>query len=488
MTARLHALRTLVDRHRRETGAVTAGLAIVLFAFAAIAPRHAGPDAPTAVVTRAPFTETVVEAGTIGAERLMIYASRMAGAQAKIVELVPEGTAVRAGDVLVRFDATPFAQALAAEEAALRETDAELLRAREEVRLETLHASGALDAARRQVRRAEQGLVNQVDGKGRLEIAEADAAASEASREADRARTGYEDLKPLFAEGFVTRAELDRAAQAWRRAEEQKRLADARRDTLVTYERPAATSLAEGDVQAAKDGLAREREAEASRRAERDAAVGVAAGRDAGIRARIAQLQAQIAATVLRAEAPGLVVYRDLYFGSDRRKPQVGDEVWPNQPLIAVPDSSQLIVDTRVREVDLHKIAASQRVRVTVDAYPDIRLPASVALVGALAQDDATRAGTKFFPVTIRLLAGDSRLRTGMTARVEIQVASIRDALVVPVEAIFDDRGAPSVLVARDGRADRRAVSVRATNDTSAAIAGPIAAGDRVLLADPTRP
>jgi len=38
----------------------------------------------------------------------------------------------------------------------------------------------------------------------------------------------------------------------------------------------------------------------------------------------------------------------------------VGDEVWPNQPLIALPDTSQLTVDTKVREVDLHRLSGSR--------------------------------------------------------------------------------------------------------------------------------
>ena len=480
-------------RHiNRETGMASVGALVVLVAVASAIPRRAAPTWPTAPVVRAPFADTIVESGTIGAERLMIYSSHVSGAQAKIVEMVPEGTAVKTGDLLVRFDAAAFQQSLAREEAAFHQAEAELVRAREELRLEMLRAGGDLDAARDEVGHAENGLTNQVSGKGRLEIAESEAAASEAARELDRTRSGFEDLKPLFAEGFVTRSELDKAEQAWHRSEEQKRLADLRRDTLVTYERPAATSRAESQVQTARAALAREGESIASRRAQREATVGVAASRVQEIGARAAILEQQIASTELRAEGPGLVVYRDLFFGVDRRKAQVGDEVWPNQPILSVPDSSQLTVDTRVRETDLHKVSASQRVTVSVDAYPDLRLPALVQLVGVLAQDDVTRAGTKFFPVTVKLLAGDSRLRTGMTAQVEIEVASLASATVVPLQAVFDDRGAKYVLVERGGRAERQHVSLVGTNENAAAIRGSndkgaVAAGDRVLLIDPSR-
>ena len=475
-------------RTRRDVSMASASAVVLLLGLGAVVPGRTTLDGLTTTVTCERFEDTIVESGAIGAHRLMIYSSSIAGAQAKIIEIVPEGTSVHAGDLLVRFDATGFDQALTREQASLRQAEAELIRAREERRLDQLRAEGEVDAARDEVGRAERGLLNQVDGKGRLVIAEATAAADEAGRELERTRSGVSDLAPLLAEGFITRAELNRAEQALTRAEDQQRLADARRNTLVQYERPAATSLAESAVASARGGLNRQRETAASRRAERDAAVAGAASRVEEIRARAAILEQQIARTTVRAGAPGLVVYRDLYFGSDKRKPQVGDEVWSNQPLIAVPDPSELTVETRVREIDLHRLAASQRVTVTVDAYPDIHLPATVTLVGVLAQDDAARAGTKFFPVTIKLLAADARLRTGMTAQVEIAVASIAEALTVPLQAVFDDRGIKYVLIDRRGVGERRDVTLAGANDTRAALTGGVHAGERVRLLDPVRP
>ena len=152
------------------------------------------------------------------------------------------------------------------------------------------------------------------------------------------------------------------AADVDAHAVEQAALADLKRSTLQQYSRPAALSRAKSELQIARDTLLRTREQAAARQAYREAAVGQALARMEEIRARIALIEDRVARVVVRADAPGLVVYRDLAFGSDRRKPQVGDEVWPNQPVIALPDSSQLVVETRIREADLHKVSASQRV------------------------------------------------------------------------------------------------------------------------------
>jgi multidrug resistance efflux pump len=475
-----------VGRRRREAGVSTAGILAVLFLGATIGLRTTPPVWPTAVARVQPFVETIVETGTVTAQQMKVYSSTIPGAAAKIAEIAPQGQAVRRGDLLVRFDATQFERTRESERAALGQAEAELTRAMEDARLETLRAQADLEAAGQHIERAERAVANDAQGKGQLAVVEVEAALAEADRELIRARTNVADLKPLLSESFITRAEFERAEQASQRAEDQKRLAAARHDSLVKYERPAATSRALSDLSSAREGLAREGETVTARAAQRRAAVMAARSRAGEIQSRISLLTEQIERATIRAEGPGLVVYQDLYFGNDRRKPQVGDEVFPNQAIIALPDSSQFVVETRIREIDLHKVKARQRAIVRVDAYPDLRLPATVALIGALAQEDTARAGTKFFPLIATLLSADSQLRTGMTARVEIEVSSLPAAIVVPSQAVFDHDGSRYVVVARNGRAERRAVTLVAENESFAAIATGVAAGEAVLLVDPT--
>jgi HlyD family secretion protein len=467
--------------------AASAGAVCVLGASVAfVHPWRSERDWPTATAREGRFVETLTEGGTIAAARLMLYGSTIAGGPAKIVEIAPEGRSVAAGDLLIRFDATVFQQELAKEAAALEQAEAEVRRAGEELRLEMLQSRAASEDAREGIRHADNELADETDGAGQLRVAETAAAAAEATREVARTRTAYEDLKPLLAEGFITRTELDRAEQQWQRAAEQAALADLKRKTLQQYSRPAALSRAQSAVQIARDTLTRTEEQAAARRVHREAAVAQTRARQQEIRARMALIEDRLTRVVVRAGAPGLVVYRDLFFGSDRRKPQVGDEVWPNQPIIALPDSSQLAVETKIREADLHKVSASQQVFVSVDAYPDLRLRANVALVGALAAQDETRAGTKHFPVTIRLLDADPRLRSGMTARVDIEVASIARAVILPARAVFEREGQPHCVVLRRGNPQLQPVTVDGDNGLEVAIRQGVKPGERVLLTDPS--
>ncbi|HEX6324048.1 MAG TPA: efflux RND transporter periplasmic adaptor subunit [Vicinamibacterales bacterium] len=412
--------------------AAAAALAAVLLGAAAFMKPRSLPAAAEAVAVRAPFAESLIESGTITAARMALYGAPLGSVPAKIVELVPEGTAVEAGDPLVRLDTTPLEQLLARERAALARAESELSEHRDALQLKV---------------RTE-----------RLQLLEADAALAEAERDVARARAAVEDLRPMLVEGFITRPEFDRAGQALLRAEDQRRLAAARRELR-------ASALPAG---AGQDAAA--------------AAPRAASALVDEIRLRIQALQHQIAVSTIVADAPGLVVYREMFFGSERRKPQVGDEALPNQPLLAVPDASALMVETRVREIDLHRVASSQRVTVRVDAYPGLVIDGRIDVVGALAQSDAARAGTRYFPVTVRLDRIDSRLRAGMTAQVRIDLAAIPAAIVVPLEALFEDDEGFYCLVVEDGGVTRRPVSVWARTETHAAIRTGIAAGVRLRL------
>jgi HlyD family secretion protein len=471
---------------RREAGVATAGVVGLALLAAGVGWQRSVPTWPTALVRAEAFTETLVEPGTITAQQMTLYASTLPAGQSKILELAPEGTLVRPGDLLVRLDAGQFEQARERDRAELRRAEADLTRAAGDARLELLRAQDEFDAARNQIANAERALANQVEGAGQVAILDAEATVAEAERELGRAQKNVDDLRPLLAEKFITQAEFQRAEQALSRATDQRKLAAARRDSLVRYERPAATTRAAADVSLARETLNRHVESTVSRQSQRQAALSSARSRVEEIRARISVLSDQIDRSTIRATGSGLVVYREVFVGDEKRKPQIGDEAFPGQPIIALPDTTQLLVETRIREVDLHKMATSRRVRVRVEAYPDLQLSGEVALVGALAQADATRAGTKFFPVTVKLATSDARLRTGMTARVEIEVASLPSALVVPAHAIFDEDGQPYVVVLRNGRPERQNVHVASVNESAAAIDTGVAEGDTVLLVDPT--
>ncbi len=482
--ANLRAGWAAAKRHPRRTAA---GVLLVLGALVLVRQLVHNPlgHIPTAVAQQGALKVAIVEAGTLQALRSVTYASTIQSNQAKIVAVAPEGKMVKKGDLLILFDAAPFEEEIRRSQAQLEQARADFEKARQDVKLQALANQEELATARQKVSRSELELLDVRQGKGRVKEEEALAAVATAERDRQKARTAYEDLKPLLAEGFITKLELERAEQQVEQASEELALAKKRRDALVEFGRPLEVLQAESDAKLTRDSLRQMASAVAFKMEQKRAATAGAESRIHEAASKLELARQQLARCEVRADVPGIVVYRDVFFGSDHRKPQVGDQVWANQPLLILPDISKMVVETKVRETDVHKLEKNQRVQVRVEAYPDLKLSGKVILIGSLAQEERERPRTKFFGVTVEVNESDTHLRPGMSARVEIEVEERRNAVFIPLEAVFDKNGlAYCYVISRRGIVGREIVLGPSNRDFVVVEKG-LRKGEQVALRDP---
>jgi len=146
------------------------------------------------------------------------------------------------------------------------------------------------------------------------------------------------------------------------------------------------------------------------------------------------------------------------------------------------------VVETKVRDTDIHKVEKNQNVSVRVQAYPDLKLTGTVSLVGTLAQEEKDRRGAKFFSVTVQVNESEPRLRPGMTARVEIHVEERDRALSVPLDAVFEKDGRRVCYVLERGRLRPREVVLGPSNPDHVVVEKGLRNGERIALRDPTAP
>jgi HlyD family secretion protein len=149
-----------------------------------------------------------------------------------------------------------------------------------------------------------------------------------------------------------------------------------------------------------------------------------------------------------------------------------------------LPDLSQMVVETQVRETDIYKVEKNQQVVISVDAYPELALEGEVSFIGTLAQEEEVRSG-KYFRVTILIREVDPRLRPGMTARVELLVDRIDEARFVPLESVYEKGGRHYCWVLRDGKPEVQEVLTGPSNENHIVIEAGLEIGERVLLRDP---
>ena len=162
---------------------------------------------------------------------------------------------------------------------------------------------------------------------------------------------------------------------------------------------------------------------------------------------------------------------------------QVGDVVQAGAQAVQLDNLSKLYLDVPISEVDIAQVAMGQPVRLVFDAYYNDTFTGEVteiAPVGTAVQ------GVVEYTVRIDLEDADGRIRTGMTAAVNILVEEKEDILVVPNDAIVLRDGQEYVFVKRNGTYVDVPVTLGAySDDYSEVIEAEIAEGELILLNPP---
>ncbi|MEE8391296.1 MAG: efflux RND transporter periplasmic adaptor subunit [Anaerolineae bacterium] len=153
--------------------------------------------------------------------------------------------------------------------------------------------------------------------------------------------------------------------------------------------------------------------------------------------------------------------------------------------VVVISDLETLVVDVNLDETDVAQIAVGQEVLVGVDAFPGAKLTGKVTYIAPVAE---IQSGVVLYPVTVLLSSIELPVLAGMTADVEIIVASQENALIVPLRAAHSERGGDAYVDRLVGdQIERVAVELGMMTDTEVEIAGgvdgpSIAEGDVVVV------
>jgi len=112
---------------------------------------------------------------------------------------------------------------------------------------------------------------------------------------------------------------------------------------------------------------------------------------------------------------------------------QTGDQVSAGAFAFRVDNLSDLLIELDISEIDINSVTVGQEVRIAFDA---IEKKEYIGKVIAVDQIGTNIAGSVNFKATITIIDPDELVKQGMTAAVSIQVRSVKDALLVPNEAI----------------------------------------------------
>ena len=412
---------------------------------------RAGADEGMVVeVTRGELTARLTSSGTLKPIQSITYRSPVPGRDIEIRDLAPEGSRVKAGDVLVRLDTTDL--------------EVELARVRQEHRqaqIDLQVAEGEWDEANAEVKAVSEG-------EGALTVEEARSTLQRAQKKSERLRQEYEKLRPLLEKGFITREELARTEDALEEAEEELLLARRRTDVVVQLSHP------------------REQKRAALALTQKASQLSHSRTRVAETELRVNLLTALIDGCTIRARGPGLVVYEENLNANPRRKLRIGDRVFATQGIVTIPEVNRMLVEASVSEAEVHRVKPGQPAEIRVEAFPDVTLTGTVTRVGTLAASSPTRPfDDKRFDLIITLDATTAELRPEMSIRADVIVGTRSNILMIPVTAIFNQQGTRVAYVVTATGVEARPLELGESNDRMVEIVAGLQQGDRVSLVAP---
>lgn len=200
-------------------------------------------------------------------------------------------------------------------------------------------------------------------------------------------------------------------------------------------------------------------------------------------RDRISDIRELLSQFVVRAPAPGMVIYKREWGGAKRK---VGSTIRPNDPVVAtLPDLSSLVSRTYVNEIDISKVTSGQGVNLSVDAFPDRSFTGSVISVANIGEQ-LPNTDAKVFEVIVKLDNTDPILRPSMTTGNQIITKSFPEVIYIPLESVFATADSVPYVYTRDGR--RQVVLLGDSNEDQIIIEEGLKPGEILHLLQPANP
>ncbi|HKZ85763.1 MAG TPA: HlyD family efflux transporter periplasmic adaptor subunit [Anaerolineae bacterium] len=310
---------------------------------------------------------------------------------------VKEGQTVEAGDVIARLKSDAQRDALAEAEAALAVAKASQAAYRSQLPQLIAAAEAEVKAAQAQQAGAAAGRDRQA------EIVEAEAALAQARYAQTQIETSMNIMRQYEQDSGENWQKLQ---LAYANAVKATQAADARVKALKAGSPGDRAATAQIDAAQAAEAAAQARLEQLI--AERD---GIAADSfEAAIQqaqAAIDSAQAALAQTELGAPLAGTIAQLNL---------KVGELTPREQPAAVLADLSGWQIETDdVSEIKVPSIKVGQPVTIRIDALPELTLKGEVESISSVAQ---LKSGDVIYPVKIKVLENDPRLRWGMTVAV----------------------------------------------------------------------
>lgn len=420
----------------------------------------------TSPVTKGTLAIDVIETGNIDTSDSLIIRSEVEG-RTNIISIVPEGTIITEDDIkskklLVELDSADLRKRLTQAEVSFENQKASFTDAKSSLDIQTnLNESNLKDGelkvlfAKMELEKYVgdklvdklfakdldfDKLINDPDlgGDALQKKREFENDIFLAKEELSRAKVKLEWTQKLFDKGYVTGNDLQSDSLSLKSQEIRVEKSSTALDLFKKYEFKKNIEKLRSDYEEAKMNLNRIIAKNTAELSKAETRLRTEEAKYKQQEDDLDKTRKQVEKCKIYATKPGLVVYA----GSNQpwRDNQIkeGAEVYERMELINIPNTSAMIVETKVHESDVSRVKPGLRAEITIDAMPGKQWSGVVKKVGILpdAQNRWMNPNLKVYATDVELEGDNKVLKPGMTAKVRIIIDELKNVLYVPVQAV----------------------------------------------------
>jgi multidrug resistance efflux pump len=420
----------------------------------------------TVKVIRDQFVAHVLDQGEIqSSENVEIRCEvKQRNSPLRVLELVPEGTEVEAGDFLVQLEKTSFETELEQQKIAVANAKTQVIQA------ETL-----FETAKAAKLEYEQGIYVETRKTIENEVFDAESAIQTAMQELNQAKAVLAHSKKLQARGFITRQQLISDQFAVRKAEiaaekgrNSEELARKKLHVLDNITQKKELIRLDSDIKASEVQLSSQQEA-----------LRVELAKERSIVRQIENCTIRVPKGV-----SGQVVYAVEQKRGDDWVLEKGTEVRQNQVLVRLPNPNKMEVKALVNEQSITRVRPEMPVLVQVDALNDRKLKGVVTKVNQYAESGGwMRTTVRKYGVFIQILDPPKALKPGMNASVSIQTNYEQNALLAPLQTVYGVQDRQFCLAVRgDGEYETLEVGIGGDNSEMVMFESGVTEGTELVM------
>ena len=441
------------------------------------------------LIKRGDFLVSVNAGGTLEAVNQEVIRNEVDGSS-RVIYIIPEGTVVKEGDLLVELDSAEAEEQLNQQKLSYEKAVQEFEAAKANLQIEQSQVQSQIDAGILSTNFAYIDYKKFIEGDKLQQLRNAEISIQTVEENLKIAQDRLFWSQRLFKEGFETKTKLEQDQLSVTNSLlnlEQKRT---ELTMLQNYDLPKLEEQYVSDLIEASNQLSRV--ILQSTNTLNKAISDLITQSNSLIlnKERLDKETEQLEKSKIYAPIGGMVVYaKSRSRFSSESMIEEGATVRKRQDLITLPDTSQMKVDIKVHESQVNKVKKGQTAFVVLDSMPDERFKGIVSKVAPLPDSASFFSDPNLKEYRTEILVTDELpdLKPGVSARAEIVITNIANTLKVPIQSVTTVNSQQVVYKSSIGDPERIPVEVGLFNTKFIQILKGVGEGDRILLAPPLK-